>query len=220
MNNEILFIMQTCTMGLFALMCLRLGQTALACFVTISCILANLFVVKQITLCSLTATASDAYSIGAVLGLNLIQEYYGKEKAQKTIAVSFVLLIFYCIVSQFHLAYNPCLSDSMAPHYQAILSFMPRIILASLLVYATIQYSDAWLYSTLKKLSSGRYLIARNIITLSASQLLDTILFSYIGLYGIVDNIGEIIIVSYAIKLAAIALAMPFIALSKKIVSR
>lgn len=220
MVNELLFFLQVSIMGIFALVCLRLGQTALTCFVTVSCILANLFVVKQITLCGLTATASDAYSIGAVLGLNLIQEYYGREKAQKAIVISFALLIFYCLVSQFHLAYSPCMSDSMDPHYQAILSFMPRIIIASLFVYATIQYIDALFYSSLKKLSAGRYLVPRNIITLSVCQLLDTVLFSYIGLYGIVNNIGEIIIVSYGIKLAAIALSIPFIAFSKKIFTR
>lgn len=220
MINELIFTLQAIIMGIFALVSLRLGKEALTCFITVSCILANLFVVKQIMLCGLTATGSDAFSIGGVLGLNLLQEYYDRTTAQKAIVVSFVLLIFYCIVSQLHIAYNPCITDTMHAHYAAILAYMPRIIIASLSVYVMIQYLDSWLYAQLKHFSKGRYLILRNLISLSVCQLLDTVLFSYLGLYGIVHNIGEIIMISYAIKLAAIALSIPFIALSKKIIAR
>lgn len=215
--NEIVFLLQSIIMGIFALISLRLGKVGLTCFVSITCILANLFVVKQITLCGYTATASDAYSIGAVLGLNLLQEYYDRASAQKAIITSFMLLIFYCIVSQLHLAYDPCSIDFAHGHYLAILGWMPRIIAASLSVYITVQYIDAWFYGFLKKLTKGNYLVARNAISLIVCQLLDTVLFSFLGLYGILDNITEIIIVSYSIKLAAIGISIPFIILSKKI---
>lgn len=218
MLNELIFLLQTITMGVCALVCLRLGKEALTAFVSISCILANLFVVKQITLCGLAATASDAYSIGAVLGLNLIQEYYDRTSAQKTILISFILLIFYCIVSQLHLAFDPCIASVAHGHYAAILESMPRIVFASLFVYVLVQYFDSWLYSQLKRLSAGHYLVLRNVFSIAICQLLDTVLFSYLGLYGTVDNIPQIIFVSYAIKLAAIGLSTPFIAFSKKII--
>ena len=217
MLNELVFLIQSIVMGIFALVSLRLGKIGLTCFVTITCILANLFVVKQIILCGYTATASDAYSIGAVLGLNLLQEYYDRATAQRAIVISFILLIFYCIVSQLHLAYDPCIADAAHAHYLAILGWMPRIVAASLSVYITVQYIDAWFYGFLKRFTQGNYLVARNVLSLIICQLLDTILFSFLGLYGILDNITEIIIVSYSIKLAAIAISIPFIMLSKKI---
>jgi uncharacterized integral membrane protein (TIGR00697 family) len=244
MINEIVFLLQSIIMGIFALVSLRLGKTGLTCFVTITCILANLFVVKQIVLCGYTATASDAYSIGAVLGLNLLQEYYDRGAAQKAIIISFILLIFYCVVSQLHLAYDPCIADTAHAHYLAILGWMPRIVAASLSVYITVQYIDAWFYGFLKKLTTsrrlfrlrlsgpsgsasydglryggqeGNYLVVRNVLSLVVCQLLDTVLFSFLGLYGILDNITEIIIVSYSVKLAAIGISIPFIMLSKKI---
>lgn len=219
MINELIFLTQSIVMGIFALISLRLGKTGLTCFVTIACILANLFVIKQITLCGFSATASDAYSIGAVFGLNLLQEYYDRASAQKAIFISFIMLVFYCIVSQLHLAFDPCITDAAHTHYAAILGWMPRIVVASLSVYITVQYIDAWFYSYLKKSTKGHYLVARNILSLAVCQLIDTVLFSLLGLYGVLDNITEIIIVSYSIKLAAIALSTPFIFLSKKIVS-
>jgi uncharacterized integral membrane protein (TIGR00697 family) len=75
------------------------------------------------------------------------------------------------------------------------------------------------LYGWLKKRCDNRYLVMRTALSLTLCQLLDTILFSYIGLYGIVDNINHIIIVSYCIKLAAVGIALPCVALSKKIIT-
>jgi uncharacterized integral membrane protein (TIGR00697 family) len=216
-HNECIFLVQSCIMGCAALVSLRLGKDALIAFISVSCILANLFVVKQITLCGFTATASDAYSIGAVLGLNLLQEYYDRSSAQKAILISFLLLIFYGICSQIQLAYTPCIDRTIHHHYVTILSHMPRIIIASLGVYIVVQYYDAWLYAKLKKKLAGRYLVIRNIITIGLCQLLDTVLFSYLALYGIVDNIDNIIIVSYSIKIAAIILSTPFIKISRVI---
>jgi uncharacterized integral membrane protein (TIGR00697 family) len=219
MVNEIIFLLQAICMGICALICLRLGQAALTGFISIACILANLFVIKQIILCGYTATASDAFSIGAVLGLNLLQEYYDRASAQKAIIISFVLLIFYCIVSQLHLAYDPCITDTMHAHYAAILGWMPRIIISSVSVYLTVQYIDAWFYGFLKQFTNGRYLVVRNVLSVAICQLLDTVFFGFLAFYGVLDNITEIITVSYTIKLAAIGLSIPFIGFSKKIVS-
>ena len=51
-------------------------------------------------------------------------------------------------------------------------------------------------------------------IALATSQLIDTIIFSYGALYGTVHSVGSIIVVSYLVKLAAIACTAPFITVS------
>jgi uncharacterized integral membrane protein (TIGR00697 family) len=220
MYNELIFLVHSIIIGVFALCSLRIGKEALIAFIALQSILANLFVVKEITIFGLTATCADAFAIGAVLGLNLLQEYFGKEITKKTIGISFFLLIFYGIISQIHLAYTPSLHDSMQSSYAAILQFMPRLAIASMITYLIAQLFDAWLYGKLKEWINGRHLIIRNICSISLSQLLDTILFSFLGLYGIIHNVWHIIIISYAIKLVAIALSMPFVALSKRIVNK
>ena len=79
---------------------LAIGNQALCSFLCVQAILANLFVIKQITLLGFTATASDMYIVGSVLTLNLLQEYYGKDEARRAIWISFSMLLFYTIVSQ------------------------------------------------------------------------------------------------------------------------
>lgn len=188
---------------------LRFQLPGLVSFLCAQAILANLFVIKQITLMGLNATAADVYIVGSVLTLNLVQEFYGKGQARKAIWISFALLVFYTIVSQIHLVYTPSISDFSHDAYQALLSFMPRITIASMITYVMVQYFDTFFYGILKKATQGNYLTLRNMISIFVSQLLDTILFSVLGLYGIVDNITHIMIVSFTIKVFAILILTP-----------
>ena len=215
--NELIFITHIVIIAIGSIGCLILGDYALVAFVCIQCILANFFVIKTTTLFGLTATCSDAFTVGATIGLNLLQEYFGKEIAKKTIWINFFLLIFYAIVSQIHLLYVPHITDITQLHFFSLLRFMPRIVIASFSVYLIAQFADYHLYGILKKTFNNNYLILRNYISIAVSQLLDTVLFSFFGLYGIIDNIGEVILISYIIKLISIIIATPFVALSKRI---
>lgn len=215
MINEIIFLAHALLTGAFALISLRFGKEALVAFIAISGILANLFVVKQITLFGLTATGSDAFTIGAVLGLNLLQEYYGRESTIKAIWISFIMLVLYGVVSQIHLAYVPSSFDTMHTHFAPILGLMPRIVVASFTAYIIVAYFETWLYKILKTAWHEKHLVLRNYISMSIAQLLDTILFSFLGLYGIVENVWHIIAISYAIKIATIIVATPLVGFSK-----
>ncbi len=215
--NELIFIIHTIIIALFSLGSLALGCGALVAFVCSCCILANLFVVKQITLFGLSATCADAFTVGATIGLNLLQEYFGKEIAKKTIWINFFLLIFYAIVSQIHLVYTPHTADTMHLHFMPLLGLMPRIVIASFSVYLISQMADYYLYGFLKKAFHEKYIVFRNYASIGLCQLLDTILFSFLGLYGIIDNIWEVIIISYIIKIVSILIATPFISFSRKI---
>jgi len=215
--NELIFIFHTIIIAAFALGSLAFGRSALVAFVCTCCILANLFVIKQITLFGLTATCADAFTVGATIGLNLLQEYFGKEITKKTIWINFFLLIFYAIISQIHLAYIPHLGDTAQMHFLPLLQFMPRIVIASFSVYLFTQMTDYYLYGILKKAFHNKHIILRNYASIALCQLLDTVLFSFLGLYGIIDNIWEVIIISYLIKLASIVIATPFVGFSRRV---
>lgn len=217
MINELIFFCYIFVTGCGSLIALRLGKEALVAFFTIQWILANLFITKQITIFGLNATTSDALIIGSALCLNLLNEYHGKKIAQKAILIGFIASIFYAIVSLLHISYVPNLFDRTHEHFSFILSSTPRIIIASLLAYLFSQEINVLIYSTLKKYASYTPIFIRNYVSIGISQFIDTILFSFLALYGIVHNIAHIIIVSYAIKLLIIAISAPFSTLSKYI---
>lgn len=217
--NEILFITHTIIVSLCALFALKLGKDALISYMCLLSILSNLFITKQITLFGCAVTGGEVFAVGAIFSFNLLQEFFGKEQARKTILINFTALIFYLMMSQIHLWYTPNHFDTMQSHFASILEIMPRITLASITVYIIVQMIDSTLYHALKKALAGRFILMRNVISLVCSQVLDTTLFTYLALYGVVGSPVQVIIVSIIIKLIAITSTAPFILLAKKLIS-
>ncbi len=220
MTNEIVFIIHTLIIILLSLGALRIGEHALIALLCLLGVLSNLLIVKQVTLFGFAVTCSDVYAVGSILCLNLLQEYFGKKKAFQAIWASFFCLVVFLAMSQLHLWYTPNLFDITQEHYQAILGIMPRITIASIISYLTVQLIDTGVYSLLQTSFLGKFFTLRTIISLVFSQTLDTVLFSFLGLYGIVGSITHIIIVSLAVKLLIIGLSAPLIGLTKKMIQR
>lgn len=220
MINELLFFIHTFVIAAFSVCAWSFGQEALIAFVSITYIMANLLVTKQIMLFGYYATATDAYIIGSALGINLLNEFYGARYARKALYLSFMAALFFMILALLHNTYVPSDSDRYHDYFIAIFSPGIRVMAASFVSYFISQTVEYKLYSTLKNLCNNKYLIMRNWATLSVSQLIDTILFSYLGLYGVIDHIPQLIIVSYNIKLIGIICMSPLLWLIRTIAAR
>ena len=202
--NEWLFLLQTFLIIGFAYGALKLGKAALTTWIAIQALIANLFVLKQITLFGFDVTASDAFAIGSLLGLNFLQEYFDKKEAQQATWICFFFMIFFTIVAQLHLLYQPSSFDTTQSAFLTILSPSPRLMIASLGVFFIVQQIDIRFFSFLKIRLPNTSFALRSGIALILSQFLDTVLFSYTGLYGMVASITDIILISFAIKLIVI----------------
>lgn len=219
MTNEFIFLFHCLLTGAGALFALYLGAYALVTFITLQLVAANLFVIKPIILLGMTATGSDAFTIGAVFGFHLLQEFYGKDLTKKTIFISFSALLFFVLLGQVHLAYAPAACDATQAHFIAVLGFLPRIMAASLTSYWITQQFDCWFYELLKNAFKGNYLPVRNFICAATSQLFDTCLFSLLGLWGIIWPLSEVIFISYCIKLLALLLITPCMLIARKMIT-
>jgi len=217
--NEIIFFFHILVVTFFTLGALWIGQEALIASLCVQSILSNLLVTKQITLFGLQVTSTDVFAVGCIISLNFLQEYFGKESAVKAIKINFFMLLLYLAMTQFHLWYQPNIFDTTQEHFTIILTPMFRIIIASLSVYMIVQIIDTQLYRFLKNKFSGKYLLARSIVSLVCIQFIDTVLFSFAGLYGLVESVSHIIFMSFLIKIIVIALSSPCIILSKRIMN-
>lgn len=148
--NELIFIFHALLVTGCALGALKLGKEALISLIVHLAILSNLFVTKQITLFGFQATPTDALTIGLVLSLNLLQEYYGQAITKKAIWISFLGSLTYTLLSQLHLVYTPNAADWTQSHALSLFGVMPRIMFASLTTYFLVQRIDCMLYDLLK----------------------------------------------------------------------
>jgi len=207
--NEILFFIQILLVVGFALGALKLGKGALTAWISIQALLANLFVIKQINLFGFEVTPSDAFAIGSLLGLNFLQEYFGREEAQKSTWICFFFMCFFTLASQLHLLYLPSQYDTTQSAFSTILSPAPRLLAASMGVFFIVQQIDVRFFNLLKQHCPKLSFPMRTACTLVVSQFLDTLLFSFAGLYGMVFSLVDIIAVSFTIKIAIILCAIP-----------
>lgn len=204
MFNELLFFAQVIATVAFAMAACRLGSAALTTWVSVQALIANLFVLKQINLFGFDVTASDTFAIGSLVGLNFLQEHFGKEEAQKATKTCFFFLCFFALISQLHLMYEPSLHDFSQTAFHTLLSPAPRLLLASLGTFFIVQRIDIVFFAFLQRKIPNQGFALRVALSLTVLQLLDTILFSVTGLYGMVISLTDIILVSFLIKLIAI----------------
>ncbi len=216
MWNEILFVTQSILVSGFAIGAVFFGSGALYAFTSVAWVLGNLFVVKEVTLFGLDVVTSDVFAIGSNMGVTLLREYYGQKEAKRSIGVGIYTAIFFLIVSQFLIMYIPNTHDTSSIHYDYLLGFMPRIIIASFIVSAISKSINLGLFNIFTKKLGDGYFYIKSMGALLIAQLADTILFAFLGLYGNVANIGNIIVFSYIVKVIAISIAVPCISLCHK----
>lgn len=216
--NEFIFLSYSALLALASCCALMIGKEALISFICIQTLLANLLVTKSIVLFGFTATAADALAVGSMVSLNLLQEYFGREYAQKAVWISLAGGLIYVAITQLHLAYIPSIVDVCHSHFQVLLQHTPRLITASYSTYFIIQQLEIVLYTALRRIFNGKLFLIRNIISMSITQWFDTVLFTFLGLFGVMHNLTDIIFISYIIKIITIFSMVPLIALIKQII--
>ncbi|MBN9378220.1 MAG: hypothetical protein BGO14_06095 [Chlamydiales bacterium 38-26] len=213
--NEVLFVIQALIVMGFAIGAFKLGKSALIAWMSVLALIANLFVLKQIMLFGFHVTASDVFAIGSLLVLNFLQEDYGKDAAKQATWICFFCMIFFAIISQLHLFYQPSPYDNTQEAYLVLLSPSPRLLIASLSVFFVVQRIDIRFFEFLKKRLPRANFTVRASISLVVSQFLDTVLFSFVGLYGLMASITDIIFISFVIKLFVIFCFTPLLRWAK-----
>jgi uncharacterized integral membrane protein (TIGR00697 family) len=113
-------------------------------------------------------------------------------------------MIFFALVSQLHLLYQPSSYDTTQPAFLTLLTISPRLLVASLSVFFIVQQVDIRFFAFLQKSLPRASFALRAAIALVFSQFLDTVLFSFAGLYDVVASILDIIVMSFLIKLIVI----------------
>lgn len=207
--NELWFCLHVMISLTFLTLCLRLGKECLIAFLSLSAVLANLFVLKQMNFFGLTITCSDVYAVGAILTLNIVQEYYGKTEAKKASKIGFLCMVFFAIMTKMHLGYAPSPVDQTQNAFLAILGATPRIVAASIATFFLVQRMDIVLFSALRSRFEGKYFPFRATLSLLCSQTFDTVCFTFLGLYGLIENPMHVIAFSLFIKIVVISLSAP-----------
>lgn len=221
MNNDIIFVFQILIGLVFILISFKIGFHWLLALIAVQAVLMNIFVLKTMDIFSLEVTGGNVLYASIFLGTDIICEHFGNKKARQAIWLGFFASLFFIVMSQFIVWYAPAISGNgsqLNEYLSTIFNLTPRILVASMISYLISQNLDIFLFNWFKKKTHGKHLWLRNSGSTLISQLVDSIFFTFVGLWGIVanaENFWQIVLFTYLIKAFVAVLDTPFIYLSK-----
>lgn len=224
MSNEVLWIAMLLANFVAILVVYRFfGRVGLFIWVPIAAIVANLQVLKTVELFGLTATLGNIVYASSFLVTDILSENYGKRDARHAVAIGFVAIFALVGLMNLALLFEPDSTDFSQPHLSALFEILPRVSGASLAAYLISQYHDVWAYSFWRNRFPGRRTIwLRNNLSTLVSQLIDSIVFSFLAFLGVfpLPVVIEIAATTYLFKLIVAVADTPMVYLASHWQSR
>lgn len=171
-----------------------LGKEGLYCYTVFATITANMEVLLIVDAFGMEQTLGNILFASTFLITDILSETEGKEAANKAVNLGIVTSIAFIVLSQIWLLYVPAASDWASESFGVIFRNTPRIMMASVIVYAICQKFDVWLYHKWWELTDNKYgnherfLWLRNNGSTLVSQLLNTVLYTFAAFAGIYDT--------------------------------
>lgn len=225
MTNELLLIISLVVLFGSVLLFYRLfGKAGLYCMTVFATIAANIEVLLLVDAFGMEMTLGNILFAMTFLITDILSENEGKRAANLSVAIGIGTCALFILVSQSWLLYIPSVNDWAQPAFRSIFTNTPRMMLASLLVYAIAQVFDVWLYHAWWKLStrktgdSHKYLWLRNNGSTMISQLVNTVLFTVFAFWGTYDmpTMVSIILSSYIIFVVTSLADTPILYLARR----
>ena len=137
------------------------------------------------------------YIIGDVLS-----EVYGWKAARRAIIIGFAMSIIAAITFFLVQASPPAPGYENQEAFEAVLGFVPRIVLASLCGYLVGQLLNAYVLVRIKDVTKERYLWARLIGSTVVGEFADTLVFCTVAFYGVITGSEFVtyVVVGYVYK--------------------
>lgn len=225
MRNEILLVASLFLIFGGLLVFYRLfGVAGLYCWTVLATIAANVEVLLVIDAFGMEQTLGNVMFASTFLVTDILSEVAGKKQANRAVTLGIATSVAFILISQSWLLYTPAASDWAQPSVRQIFSNTPRVMFASLLVYAVTQRFDVWAYHkwwefTKRRCGDSRkYLWLRNNGSTLISQFLNTVLFTVGAFYGkySVETMISICASSYVIYIFTSLADTPFVYLARR----
>ncbi len=220
-NQDLLWLTAlTADLGLTVLMYRLFGKQGLLASIVLAILLANLQGPKLTIILGMQTSLGVIFYSSIFFATDLLSEKYGRKEANRAVLIGFCVSAIIVLMLSLALLFQPSeqpatagFSRDIHAAFEAILNFTPRFVFGSLFAYLVSQSFDVWCFHAIKRKTHGRHLWLRNNLSTMASQTIDTLLYSLVVWWGVVDlaTAIQLGIVKYGFKLAIAAFDTPFI---------
>ena len=224
-NQELLWITTLfadlgCTLLLYRLF----GKTGLQVAIATAILLANLQGPKLTIIFGFQTSLGVIFYSSIFFATDVLSENFGKKEASKAVWMGFAVSIIVMLMMSLALLYQPSdragtseFAQNIHEAFATIVDFTPRFILGSLLAYLISQRFDVWAFHRIKAITGERWLWLRNNLSTMSSQILDTLVYSLVAWWGVVDLRTALALgaVKYGFKVAIAMIDTVFIYFAK-----
>ena len=144
---------------------------------------------------------------------DVLTEVYGYARSRRVIWTGLALLAVSALVFAFVDALPPSAAPGWAGQesFHAILGFVPRIVLASLVAFFAGEIANSVLLARMKVYTRGRYLWTRTIGSTVVGQAVDTSIFLLIAFWGVLPTgvLWAVFVSNYIFKVGFEVLGTP-----------
>lgn len=201
------------------------GKEGLYCYTVFATITANIEVMLIVDAFGIEQTLGNILFASTFLITDILSETEGKAEAGRAVNIGIISSIAFIVISQLWLLYIPAATDWAGSSFHVIFSNTPRVMLASVLVYAVCQKFDVWLYHKWWALTDSkfgnhdRFLWLRNNGSTMVSQLINTVLYTFAAFGSLyeVKTLINICISSYVIYLVTSLADTPAVYIARKL---
>jgi uncharacterized integral membrane protein (TIGR00697 family) len=144
---------------------------------------------------------------------DIITEVYGYDTARRILWMSVLCSILAGCVYQLAAYYPPAFpSPTGTDAYHQVFSVVPRIMFAGWIAVFWGDITNNYIIAKMKIWTKGQYFWMRAIASTAGGQLINTVLFVLLGLYGTVPNeaVFNMILFGWLFKVAVEAILLPF----------
>jgi len=218
MNELLWLLMLGCNFAGISLAYRFWGKVGLYSWIALAAIVANIQVLKTVSLFGLTATLGNIVYATSFLATDILSENYGPKAAKQGVFLGFFILIASTLIMQIALLFRPDATDMVQGALQTVFSVLPRITAASLCAYLISQWHDVWAYDFWrKKFPLKKHIWIRNNGSTLISQAIDSAVFVILAFLGTFPwgVLLEIFVSTYILK-GLVALGdTPFVYLAR-----
>ena len=222
MPNEVIFAVTVLLyLGSVLLLYKLFGKNGLYAFAIFGTLLGNIAVCKNVDLFGLSTTAGNVLYASTFLVTDILSEKYGKKSATRAVLYSFSIMLLWMLGTQLILWFTPNENDFVNESLKVVFGLVPRITAGSLAGFIVSQNLDVALYHLIWNRTGGgkRMLWLRNNGSTLTSQLVDTVIFTFIAFWGVYPApvFISILLTTYLFKAIVALLDTPFMYLARKL---
>ena len=222
--NELLLICSVVIIYGAVILAYRIfGKFGLYAMMIIATIIANIEVLMLVNAFGLNQTLGNVLFASTYLITDILSENEDKKCASKAVWLGVFTSVIMLIFTQYMRLYIPAENDWARESINAIFSTTPRLILGSMAGYIVSQLFDVWLYHAWWKFTENKignkqkFLWLRNNGSTLISQLINTIIFTFIAFSSLYNftTLITIMISSYVVYIFTSLLDTPVLYLAR-----